>query len=1268
MNAFFKLYTGLAWSVVALTLSVFLNALPVEAAPPYVDTNTYRYTTSGTPLSNYVKADGTLEVSVNNRTIGNLKKYPETVVDVYSPGMAILDVNGYDLNSLNKFTVRAVNPYGAPSGAYSEDAYFGLLIIGNKTGSSDNTLSWDLKNFNSHDAGFGAMVQFGNGVVGNTGDPSYYPAGIPAGAGTPRGENVVMTLGGDNVFGSYTAFGGRGTSYGGNATIHILAGSTMLVEKGAEIMFGGGTHSGKGGDCEVYFDGGTQTFLHQNIYFGGNAKMGKGGKALVEYQHQTGVYNQRVVYGGIGFLHAGFSEVNYYEGSCNLYTYDSYTESNYRGVYFSAMSYYDGASICPNIYGQTDGTRVNFYCGNNVFNMLTLFGGSYDLDKIGGGDKDRTWGGNVEVNFYDGKVSFCQTTKLLPYEYNAITNPDGRKYYRYEGGTYFGGPASRVVVNFSGGQVSFVGDANPDANRQNYIAALAAKENLVQGIKSYTRFNSTNYADEVQFGGRWLTDADNVHVNTPIAGVDNFGPAFANTIVGTGLEQSTTVVNFGGPSGDQCGRVYFDNVRATFGGRVGYYTRDNSYIASRAYNYGQVIEDYWEDGLTSDFFTDNNGDRNINELHLYSSPYNRSKNLFEDRDAVATVNLGGKAEIRVGTNALLIGLATGTSFNGNGGTLSYDVQIASGLSNLSSGTRTQLDVGTLYFDRISLNGTKVDVSVETIQNLTEGRYKSDVALTTDNPTKISVGGAIFENNRFYKTSLDITNGAVNEYSLLVDVTHRIGFYDENWNLGGVGNVGKNADLLNDIIYHHSGDAAEVANALKEILKRSGSVKEDARNFDLYGGAIYADMAQAQVERMYNLHRMLAMQSYMADAGRSCGMGCCDPCGGMGGMGGGVGGGCGYSCGGAYCGDYTCGSANSGNGGENSMVYDEYGNPYPVFNNGSFSKRIAPRFTLWAGAYGFNQQVKDHKGFSGFSGDSFGGIFGLQIGGDNFRTGVYYSYGQTKIGNSASMGRASINSTDHTIGVYAKWLNQPCNGYLFVTGDYSFGGNDYYRLWNQDSCTFREEFGGDYNSHTYSMFCEKGWEWCFCCRWIVNPYLNCQYVHYAADSFTENRLTPCRDPLELIVGGIHYNSLRTTVGVRLGVELCPQRCADPCDPCNSCDPCNPCANPCVVQRHSLKLMTNVGWVHEWLDGAAVVETMSVAGKTGTNGTCPLNTNPAVNLPNWRMHGNGGGITWVNFGLGLNYNFCSRLSVGVNYDLLANGYTAVHSGMAAFGVHF
>ncbi len=1192
---------------------VFLGAL-LCALPSYVKgADVVKRTVDVGPYTNPQQTSGSsiipkgtqkLEITVNNSVTGTLKGDFGTY-DYFKPGTAILKVSGVDLNSLTSFKVGA--EYAAPSDAYSVGRY-GLLIIDGGGRSTSKPLTWDISGFDSKNAGFGALVQFGGGVINQD----------------STGESVDLTINGTNTFGSYTMFGGRATNQGGNATVTFNAGNKTLFNQNAEAIFGGGSYTGVGGNAYVKFMAGDVEFQNQNAFFGGYSLQGfnSAGKAYVDfYKDSYTQFRQRVVFGGIGYLNAGYSEVNFYGGK-TVFTSDFDTESGYMGVYFSAMAYYEMGG-CPDTFGYSSGTTVNFLCSETIFNTMTYFGGGYNLDRNGNGDKDRTWGGKVNVSFLAGEHIFQDTTFLLD------ADPDRRNgpLWFWEGGTFFGGPGSNVNVYFGGGTTSFIGSDmalrsmydhdEVSYNKYVYTKALAYSN-------GYDIFNSTNYADEVQFGGGAFQIGDGIYLDNQYVAVTASNVNELNQR----YPSSTNVLM-------ECGRIYFDNVRATFGGRVGNYLRYDSYMAELNNNgtYAGLwaVEDPtapggWSGGITYDFFTD------YYETNNPLNDYVRNPNLFNDSGVAAKVELTGGAELRVGVNALLIGLAKGTEFKGTGGTLFYDFKIATKDLGIKSGGATQLDVGTLYFDRVSLDGTVVDISLEQIQDLTKGTYKTDIALKGE--SSINVGGAIGEDNRFYTVEVvktDRTTAAAvntdvdvsinNEYSLLVTVKKQIGIYDD-----AVGNVRVNRRHLNDLIYNHSDEYWQTANAVKEILKKSKNAREEAANFDILGGALYANMAYAQLQRITMLNYLLADQLYAEDAGRFCygnscarGM-CCDTgCGSSG---------CGYNCGGYGCGDPNCGGGGVGTGGQ--VIYDEFGNPYPVYNQ-IYNGYRAPRFTLWARAYGFTGDTSYHNGFSPYDSNSFGGIFGMQFRVcENGKFGIYYAYGQTEVSSDAPMGWQNIKSNDHTIGLYGKWVNPERCGYHFLTANYSFSSNDSTRVFNQDSCTYMGTYYADYDSNLASVFFEKGWDWCVGCHWTINPYMNVQWAHYSADGFRESggfRDCPV-DGVNLCVNDMSFDSLRTGLGSRFAWRAMF---------------CNPC--------HDLRLTANIAWIHDWLDCDAAINSMVCS---------------ASMLPKWRMYGNDGGRDWLNFGLGINYTFRDRITLGANWDLFANQYTTVNGLMAGVSV--
>ncbi|MDO4550138.1 MAG: autotransporter outer membrane beta-barrel domain-containing protein [Planctomycetia bacterium] len=1175
--------------VAVMFMAIICIALPVRAGVVQV----YNYGQAQTPVDIRGHLTGTtLNLTVNNTEETTLKD-SGTWDDVYKPGAVVINAANYDLSSLTGVNISAA--LSAPSNAYVKNGRYGLAIIDGGGRSAATSLQWTIQGFNSQDAGFGSMVQIGGGMVGSD----------------TTGESVELTFTGVNNFGSYTYFGGRGTVRGGDAKVVFASGNETSFGNAdgnvTEVNFGGCTHTGTGGFGEVYFNSGIiMLFGHQNAYFGGNAKQGIGGETYVEFNCADVSFQQRAVFGGIGFLNSAYSTVNFNGGNVS-FTYDNTTESNYRGVYFSAMGYHDEIyhSSHPYIYAESAGTKVTFNGGNTTFNVLTLFGGSYDLNRIGGGDKDRTWGGEVNVTFANGVTKFENTTILL-----SPSEAQSRNYYRWEGGTYFGGPGSTVNVNFTGGRTYFMGQdaicgspsgyTEEEMNQSIYVTALS-------NANGYEIFNSTNYADEVQFGGKDLEAEEWVLGSTGtlhLAKVGNY--EYQDGMEEGFTQKAVTNVNISG------GKVYFDNVRATFGGRQGYYTTHNSYVAENdptqwATKDASAILG-WSGGIDETFFTETQNN--------YGKGY---RNLFQN-SGEATLTISGTGQLRMGVNALLTGVAAGTSLVGTGGTIMFDAQAASGLNIWMNGNEHQLDVGTIYFNSINLNGTTVDISRP--QDLEVGTYKSDIALMTGNGldengdlstnSNMNFSGTIGESNRFYNVSLESTDGDKSKQSLVVNMKKTFEVDDND------GNIGKNKEEINTIIHHFDN---EISEEWTEILKEDDYVTRH-QSADLFLGAIHASMASVQVQRISTLNNMIANQLYMEDSGRNC-----------------------YAQ--KYREMYQCGPGNQG------VMYDQYGNAYPAYGNEDpYCHR---RFEVWARAYGYTGDTEMRHGFSGYDQETFGGVVGIQFNPrEHVKLGFYYGYADTSIETVASMGQASVSSTDNTIGFYLKWNSLVRSGYHLFNMNYSFSDNEAMRTYKSNS------FSSEYDSNMGSIYFEKGWDWCVCERFTLNPYLGLQYVHYTADPFQERGMglgaecSQLNDPLRLSVDKLRYDSLRSQIGARFVLNLIP-RYIQSCDPC--CSPDMMCTNtPALMcSNHDLKLVFNAAWVYEWLDGQADM-----------NVTFPGYADQY--MPKYRVFGNGGGISWANLGAGLNYTFRDRLTLGAYYDLFINSYTTVHSGTAAVTIAF
>ena len=272
-----------------------------------------------------------------------------------------------------------------------------------------------------------------------------------------------------------------------------------------------------------------------------------------------------------------------------------------------------------------------------------------------------------------------------------------------------------------------------------------------------------------------------------------------------------------------------------------------------------------------------------------------------------------------------------------------------------------------------------------------------------------------------------------------------------------------------------------------------------------------------------------------------------------------------------------------------------------------NNRVAP----WGGYYGGKSTTSASLGRTGFDNDSNGFIVGLDLPVQVFRLGGYYAFGNSGLDtNSLLAGSTHIKGKDHLFGLYMKWNALLFSGYWGLTGNYGYSSYESTRALSSGNA--QASYGGS----QWGIYFERGWSlpiWLF----NVNPHLALQYESISQDAFSETGTSShCFDYEKLSL-----HSLRGIVGLRG-----------------------------IMNLGTFKLTLHGSYIREFGDGDPAIHAVIV--ETGDMMT---------------VYGLGNGRDWFNGGAGV--TLClGQFSLMANYNLMLNGSTTFHSGMATLKYKF
>lgn len=311
---------------------------------------------------------------------------------------------------------------------------------------------------------------------------------------------------------------------------------------------------------------------------------------------------------------------------------------------------------------------------------------------------------------------------------------------------------------------------------------------------------------------------------------------------------------------------------------------------------------------------------------------------------------------------------------------------------------------------------------------------------------------------------------------------------------------------------------------------------------------------------------------------------------------------------------------------NKMILTQRLSPtmYGYANDKGICEDIPSKWVLWTGGYAMDGS-RGYKNFTpGFEFDGWGGLFGAERTWTNdqdnqFTFGGYLAVGQTNMESEASrLGGTYINSDDYTLGLYARWDSYLMTGYTAVMGNFTFNKMRQDRIVSGIE-DVNEFFSSDFDGHTFGVYAEKGWD--FCWRYIrVSPFAALQYQQLYMDGYSEGNPLCCLSPYALQVDESHLHSLRMLLGVRNYVRVFDW----------------------------MQFNLNLAYVHEYCHDGAMIRTQYL------NGGGPVDI-MGIDL----------GKNWVNLGLGFDLQFSEIVKLYVSYDLAA-GSSVNHMGMGTVEV--
>jgi autotransporter-associated beta strand protein len=276
----------------------------------------------------------------------------------------------------------------------------------------------------------------------------------------------------------------------------------------------------------------------------------------------------------------------------------------------------------------------------------------------------------------------------------------------------------------------------------------------------------------------------------------------------------------------------------------------------------------------------------------------------------------------------------------------------------------------------------------------------------------------------------------------------------------------------------------------------------------------------------------------------------------------------------------------------------------------------PRWTGWAVGYGRGGQVYTDGNAHGFDYSVGGTLVALdRIVSEDTRVGLFYNYTQAFVDTTGGLEN------------YADMKSHHWGGYLTRLGSESYltvaagAGYDSYET------TRRVSFGPLYrnataNNHGWQSSARMEYGRIYGSQQLnLQPFMALQHIYVRQSNVAETGA----NALDLNVGGVDLDALRTILGGRLVAQLQTSRLGTP----------------------DLEFRTY--WIHELLDEAATID----AQLAGTSSA-------------FRVRGVDLGRDWVVLGPGVNWRIGDNCRLFADYDLHFNSALAYHTGSG--GVEF
>jgi len=1006
---------------------------------------------------------------------------------------------------------------------------------------------------------------------------------------------TINIANGTNIFdnqGIYMGSRSEDGGVGGETNLNISGGTNLFTQR---VIVGG--EGGTAGKSTINISGGTNIFTYNKAFDGSETvSVGRKSGTVTEW---TG-YAQNKYLGDNKFASDMPGDDSNWKtgtirayGSNNMYNY----YNNYYGVYFSAMA---GGN-------KTEGVDLTISGGKNMFNVATYIGGGYDLTpycsvNTSANDDDVVEGGVSIVNITGGFTNFASRT-------------------------YFGAQESVTVVNFSGRSTTYFGGT---AISEDMDLALAnAKLEIDHTYPAYTNEYKGGDLPYVFLGGK-----DGISTVVNVNG-------FNENMTTLDIQTSTFV---GGAhetwlAGDQYLQetldgqlIYtFRDATSDISGNFKNGIRQDDGAATFNLNSGKVRLGYVN--TTEIVKTRNNDNWNYKDTEPYGSVYNVTD--YQDR----------YEQIR------LIGAATGSQFNANGGRIQFDVAVRAdqaGIINAAkrdgySGYFTDeftdysknaegedvlnLEAAMIAFDQIHI-GSNVDITVGGIGKILAqsekdsssaayGRnefFTNAVFVDTTN-AQYTQTDVIFKDNQIIrgtektdvvvdlsKSSLSSGDSSASTYENLVydKWLYKVTLEDVNQQLGTEG------IQTNQVRMHIQGKGEKLSdNYIGNIENNADTFTEVLLTGDVRCPAVYdaveqiADSSKTAEEAAQNFDQ-LAGTSYA---------------------------------------NYAANQIRRLTS-FNSMTMDQ------ILASDVCMKNLRSRcttpeqrdacgncrnWTAWGHFYADDGKVQMRDYISGYNTSTYGGMFAIDwTNCESCHMGVFFDYAKLKQDSSAPMGYTNIESDNYTVGLYAKWLG------LFSTGGYGsvIATVGMSKMKSDRELYLDDSFNASTNGILPTVFYERGWIFFPCERFSLNPFFNLQYAYFHNDSFTESGLDEVGDDsaLALNVGEINHHSLRTQVGLRINNDWM------------------------IGAEHDRRVTTRFkgAWLHDLLGACDPVVTTSHV--------------ESPDFPIWNLTGNNSGRDWAILGAGIDFNASSRLSFLFDYNCYVNEYTTIHYGMGTMRFSF